>query len=109
MTAEDYYSSLHILKLTDMIWLELIKFGYTITKRQQATPLQKLMDDRGGKKMHCYPMQRKQLPNIQKHTSKAFNRSFICKAIQEFNSLPNNMKDSTTTSQMVRKSKNSLH
>ena len=49
--SKDLYKNLQILKLTDMIQLELIKFSYKITKNQQPLPLQKLMDDRGRKKL----------------------------------------------------------
>ena len=62
-----------------MIQLELIKFGYKIAKHQQPLPLQELMNARGGKKIHGYPTRGKSVPNIQKHTSEIFNKSFIRK------------------------------
>ena len=107
--SKDLYKNLRILKLTDMIQLELIKFGYKITKNQQPLPLQKLMDDRGGKKIHRYPTRGKSVPNIQKHASEIFNKSFICRSISEFSMMPDSIKSSKSIRHIVLKFKSNLN
>ena len=41
-----------ILKLNDMIKLELIKFGYKLSKKELPKPIQKIMNDKQGHKIH---------------------------------------------------------
>ena len=42
---------------------------------------------RGGEKKHHYNMRRKEIPNVQKHRSLSFNKSFLCCGIVEYNNL----------------------
>ena len=92
-----------------MIQLELIKFGYKITKNQQPLPLQELMNARGGKKIHRYPTRGKSVPNIQKHTSEIFNKSFICRSMSEFSMMPDSIKNSKSIGNIVMKFKSNLN
>ena len=73
------FADLYIPKITEMIRLELIKFGYTITKQQQLSLLHKMMDKRGGRKNHCYPTRFKQIPNVQRHKAKSLIGVFYVK------------------------------
>ena len=107
--SEELHKNLKILKLADMIQLELIKFGYKIMKNQQPLPLQKLMEDRGGKKTHHYPTRGKCVPDIQKHASEIFRKSFICRSIREFSKMPDSIKNSKSIGQVVMKFKRTLH
>ena len=52
------------------------------------------MEDRGGKKTHHYPTRGKCVPNIQKHASEIFSKSFICRSIREFSKMPDSIKSS---------------
>ena len=56
---------LKILRLQDLITLELTKYGHKITHKLYPNTLHKLAEANGGKKTHCYPTQYKQTPNIQ--------------------------------------------
>ena len=107
--SKDLYKNLQILKLTDMIQLKLIKFGYKIMKNQQPLPLWELMNARGGKKFHRYPTRGKSVPNIQKHTSEIFNKSFIHRSMSEFSMLPDSFKNSKSIGNIVTKFKSSLN
>ena len=107
--SKDLYKNLQILQLTDMIQLELIKFGYKIAKHEQPLPLQELMNARGGKKIHRYPTRGKSVPNIQKHTSEIFNKSFIRKSMSEFSKLPDSIKNSKSIGNIVKKFKSRLN
>ena len=92
-----------------MIQLELIKFGYKIMKNQQPLPLRELMNARGEKKFHRYPTRGKSVPNIQKHTSEIFNKSFIHRSMSEFSMLPDSIKNSKSIGNIVTKFKSSLN
>ena len=66
-TIEDDFRMLKILKISDMIKIELAKFGLEITKRAQPQPVQSMMDAHGGKKLHRYPT-RERTPLTYKNT-----------------------------------------
>ena len=51
-----------------------------------------MLNKYGGKKAHHYPTQNKMLPNIQKHNITLFNKSFLCKGLVAYNSLPLELK-----------------
>ena len=68
-----------ILKFPDIIDLELIKFGYRLSTQDLPTPIESIMNNKGGRKTHRYPTQSKGFPNIQKHTCVQFNNSYLCK------------------------------
>ena len=57
-----------------------MKFGFKISKG--------IMPElEGGRKKHGYDTQNKMTPNIQKHQSMLFNRSFLCKLITHYMNL----------------------
>ena len=58
-----------ILKISDMINLELQKFGLKLSRQDLPNPIDQMMNRKGGKKMHQYPTQNKIIPNIQPHNS----------------------------------------
>ena len=64
-SVEEGFKSLKILKISDMIRIELAKFGYDIAKSIQPQPVQKMMELRGGKKEHRYPTRGKNIPNVE--------------------------------------------
>ena len=44
----DLFKQNKILKFSDMIKLELIKFGYKLSKKELPKPIEKIMNDKGG-------------------------------------------------------------
>ena len=44
-----------ILKFSDMINLELQKFGFQLSRQDLPNPIDQMMNRKGGKKMHRYP------------------------------------------------------
>ena len=48
-----------------MIDLELLKFGYMLSRRCLPNSIDKIMNQKGGQKTHCYPTRNKQIPNVQ--------------------------------------------
>ena len=84
----DPFGTHKVLKFPDMIKIELNKFGARVARKQIPKPIQQLMKLRGGAKSHRYNTRKKGVPNIQKHRSHLFNRSFLCRGIMEYNALP---------------------
>ena len=54
-----------LLKFSDMIHIELLKFGYLLSKKCLPNPISKIMNKKGGQKTHPYPTHNKRIPNIQ--------------------------------------------
>ena len=77
--TDELFKQNKILKFNDMVKLKLIKFGYKFSKSDIPNPIVKIMNDKGGKKNHRYPMQNKAIPNIQLHNCLQFNNSYQCK------------------------------
>ena len=92
------FKRLKILKLAQMIDLELYKLGFKIyIKKQLPAPILSLFNSIGtcqsGKNRHKYNTHQKNLPNILPHTSLPFNNSFMCKTINNFMSLSSKVKN----------------
>ena len=73
-----------ILKFSDMINLELQKFGFKLSRQDLPNAIDQMMSRKGGKKMHRYPTCNKRIPNIQAHKSTCFNNSYLCKGLSIF-------------------------
>ena len=86
------YENLRILKLDELVKLHLCELGHMISHNQLPIPIHKMFDERGGKKSHHYPTQRKNIPNIQAHASEVFNKSFMCRSLMEYNLLPQQLR-----------------
>ena len=84
--------SLNILPLRHMIQFSLCKMGHKMTHKLLPLPLQNILNANGGKKPHRYPTRNKHTPNIQKHRSVMFNRSFLCQITNEFVKLSDTLK-----------------
>ena len=102
------FRELDLLKLQDIITLEQCKLGYKLVNNKIPNPIKKLMQQKGGKKKHRYNTRNKNLPNIQKHQSKSFNTSYLCKGITNFTKLPTDVKNSKTLKSFTRQVKRIL-
>ena len=78
--------------LQNLIDLEVAKFGYKISRNLVPKPIQNIMNAKGGKKTHTYQTSNKTTPNIQRHQSTQFNRSFLCRSISSYTNLPEDLK-----------------
>ena len=85
--------------------MELCKFGTRVSWKTIPEPLQLLMVKRGGMKKHRYNTSKKEVPNVQKHTSVQFNTSFICCSITEYSLLSNKHSSVTKMPLFVKKLK----
>ena len=61
-----------------------------------------------GGKTHHYNTRYKSLPNIKKHTSNEYNKSFLCKGITYYNQLKGEIKNTKTKNDFIQKYKLNL-
>ena len=73
-----------------------MKFGHKINNNLIPEPLRKMMCRKGGHKKHGYNIHNKNLPNIQKHQSSYFNKSFMNRSITAYQKPPINLKQCKT-------------
>ncbi len=72
-TTSPIFKSLKILKIEDMINVELTKFGYLFTKSQLPTPLMSLFKPNSNN--HRYYTRGRNYPRIEAHT---LRKKYIC-------------------------------
>ena len=102
------YSNLKVLHLPDLIMLELAKYGYKISNKLYQTKLHHLAESNGELKSHRYPTHYKNTPNVQKHKTKEFNSSHLCKSLTVYNNLPKRLTDLTSIKSFTRELKRYL-
>ena len=96
--VEPIFDCLNIIKLPGLIENKLKKLGYKIANKLLPEPLIELFQINGGRKMHRYDTCRKNIPNVQNHSTLLFNRSFLCKCLSLYSKLPNSIKLKTSLS-----------
>ena len=70
-------------------------------------PILELFDSL-GKKKHQYNTREKNLPNIKRHRSDLYNKSFLCKCISYYNELNSTIKKSLNMHKFINKYKKDL-
>ena len=86
------FRKLKLVKFSDMINIELCKFGAWVSNNLLPKPILDLMKKRGGRKTHGYETRNKNIPNTQRHTSARFNTSFMHHGITEYSRLTLDLK-----------------
>ena len=102
------FERLKIMKLDGLITLNLCKLGHKITHENVPNPLVQIFNLNRGKKQHRYPTRNRLIPNIQKHDSLLFNRSFPCKNLKEFGKLPMYLKSEKHLKNFIKTCKQHL-
>ena len=103
--VNDLLSQLDLLKFSDLIDLELLKFGYQLSRKNLPDPINKIMNQKGGKKTHRYPTCNKHIPNVQKHNDKHFNKGYLCKGVTLFTNASTRIKDAPSLKAMIKEVK----
>ena len=96
-----------LLKFSDMIDIELLKFGYMLSRRCLPNPINKIMNKKGGQKTHPYPTRNKRIPNVQRHNDQSFNSNYLCKGVILFMNSEKPIKDASSLKRMTIEAKNS--
>ena len=76
--ANGIYKKLGILKISDLIKVELVKMGYRINKNLLPKGIMNLFEPKisaSHYNMHS------NMPIVSRHYTSKFNKSFMCKAI----------------------------
>ena len=102
------FESLKILKLDELITLNLCKLGHKISHTQLPKLILQVFKQDRGKKQHRYPTRNCNMTNIQKHVIPLFNRSFLIKSLTEFSKLPMQLKLEENHNKFVRLCKQHL-
>ena len=106
ISVDAIFRELKLLKFSDMIKIELCKFGARISNNLLPKPIQELMKKRRGWKTHGYDTRNKCIPNTQKHTTTCFNISFMRRGITEYSNLTFDLKSITNITMLTTKLKN---
>ena len=80
------FNTLEIMKFTKIRKFELCKLAYSLKEKLLPEPLIELFNIY-GKKTHCYSTRYKKLPNIKRHKSNEYNKSFLCKSLMYINKI----------------------
>ena len=102
------FERLKILKLDELITLNLCKLGQKISFNNLPKPIIQIFNFDGGKNQHTYPTRNQNVPNIQKHDTLLFNRSFLCKSLTEFSQLPMYLKMEKNHNKFLKQCKQHL-
>ena len=105
------YKKYRILKLDDVIDLELNKFGYKLYHNSlPSNLLHELRTDYEGRtlaKQHCYNTRNKKVLNLPRFNKKTYQNSFLVQSIKKFSELPIDLKNSINIEQFKRQVKKS--
>ena len=94
-----------ILKFSDMINLELQKFGFKLSRQDLPNPIDRMMNKKGGKKVHRYPTHNKKILNIQPHNSTCFNNSYLYKGLSIFMTARKSIKEARSLRVFIKEVK----
>ena len=105
------YKKYRILKLDDVIDLELKKFGDKLYHNLlPSNLLHELKTDSDGRtlaKQHCYNTRNKKILKLPRFNKKTYQNSFLVQSIKKFSKLPTELKNSINIEQFTRKVKKS--
>ena len=83
--TDPVFKKLRIIKIEDLIKFELCKLAYQVKENLLPKPILDLFNV--SKKTHWYNTRFKNVPNKYWHKSNAYNKSFLCKSLSNFNTL----------------------
>ena len=110
--STQFYKSLKLLSLDQILLLEFQKFGYKLYHKDLPTPIIKDMENIGNTsydlKTHGYDTRLKSLPNVLPHRSLKFNKSYFCKTIMSFTKSPPDIQNLKSEKSLTRKIKLNL-
>ena len=94
--AEPIFDRLNLIRLSNLIEIELKKLGYKVAHKFLPEPLIELFQTNGGKKKYRYETCQKGIPSIQNHSTLLFNKSFLCKCLSLYSKLPNSIRQKSS-------------
>ena len=95
------------MKFEKLEHFELCKLLFCVKEKLLPTPILNMFHMLVGK-IHHYNTRYKSLPNIKKHTSNEYNKSFLCKGITYYNQLKGEIKNAKNKNDFIQKYKPNL-
>ena len=95
------------MKFEEIQHFKLCKLLFCVKEKLLPTPIINIFHTQGGK-THCYNTRYKSLPNIKKHSSTEYNKSFLCKGITYYNQLKGEIKNAKDKNDFIQKYKRNL-
>ena len=109
----ELYTSLHVLPVKKLIMLEQAILGYKLCNNMLSLKLSRTMltdqNNASIKKIHGYDTRHKKIPNFPSANSTKYRKSFLCKAILSYSSLPTMLTQSNNLPKFISECKKYLH
>ena len=110
---DELYKSVHVLPVKKIIMLEQAKLGYKLCNNMLPHKLNRTMitdqNNASIKKTHGYDTRHKKIPNLPYVNSTKYRKSFLCKAISSYSSLPSVLTQSNNLLRFISECKKYLH
>jgi len=103
--TNNLFKQYKILKIEDLIKLELTKYGYMLTNSQLPQSICELF--KRNSQYHNYNTRSRNYPSIPVHTTHKFNQSFLCAIPKIWQNNNNLMRSSPTLTSLTSKFKKS--
>ena len=98
--TDPLFKELKIMKIKELEHFESSKLAFCIKEKLLPRPIIKMFHTY-GRKNHPYNTRNKDLPNIKKHKSNSYNRSFLCKSLHNFSTLKKKLQLSKSKNEFV--------
>lgn len=95
-----------VLKVEELVKLELTKFAFEIKSNSLPQPIQNLFNT--GREYHNYNTRSRDNPLVNKHKSAVFNKSFLCRSPSIWSAASNHLKTSKTKGTLVSRFKKEI-
>ena len=110
---DELYKSVHVLPVKKIIMLEQAKLGYKLCNNMLPRKLSHTMltdqNNASIKKTHGYNTRHKKIPNLPSANSTKYRKSFLCKAISSYSSLPSVLTQLNNLPRFISECKKYLH
>ena len=106
--TDPMFNTLKIMKFDEIEKFETLQTLFCVKEKLIPAPIYNMFNTL-GEKTHGYNTRYKNVPNIKKHTSTEFNKSFLCKGITCYSQLNGEIKKATNKTDFIRKYKLNLY
>ena len=110
---DELYKLVHVLPVKKIIMLEQAKLGYKLCNNMLPRKLSRTMladqNNASIKKTHGYDTRHKKIPNLPSANSTKYRKSFLCKTISSYSSLPSVLMQSNNLPRFISECKKYPH
>ena len=106
------FSNLHVLRINEVIDLQLIKTGYRLLNKNLPKALLEILKtdhkNKSLQKNHCYATRHRNIQNLPRVSNDKYSNSFLCKSVKLIQPLLFITQQSTSLKYFVRRYNDSL-